>query len=665
MKSIAIILIMFIFNFFACVNAEIKEGGKEAKYILNLVTESKDLVLTVLPGDNIKFSLEVQGVAPLKNMIFYAGDKFFDITGIQNKTPPYKIDISNFTIDQNSKEETILCKVVGETNNGMFLTSNVVVVKVLDMNPPQIVKFEKDQTPFDSIISDSQFSVIVEVQDLNTGVKKIELYDANNFITTGYSETFSEKYVSRRYNFIAPRMNCGIVQLVLRVYDNSSQENMVEKRLILKINGHPFDESAPAVSFLSPEQNAGVSIGENIIIKVRAEDDCSLVDKIYYYTSLDDQVYTIDIINKKRIVEEDIQYLVPVSLNDGDEFSIFVWADDTNNPKHGSSDNAVELKLIASGNDIPTVSILSPQDNANISAGDILKINGTAISNRYQIKEVDLRFQGSYSEIRTNLINPPQATVQFSYDFNVPSTLNDGDQILIYVDAKDNSTSETVGTAGPVRINIVSQKPVIQILSPSANDLFYPLGTINTSVFAQSSNTAITKVSYHIEGIEGVSVDETYTPPTSQKTVSTTFLYKLAEDIPEGDLYITAEAEDKNGNKGSTQPVNIKVVDNVKPLVTVLSPPNNSFVDAGSSVDLVVKAEDKNSQIYEIDANVVSPYSDSKKLLINKKSDEVTFTFNIPDTVVSNQIITIQIFAYDDSSLSNKSDVIQWRLRVR
>ncbi len=659
-----IIGLLLLYTIIGCINAELKTESGETKYSLKLLPESKDLVLTALPGDNVRFTLMVEGVAPLKGMMFYAGEKFIDIAGTQNRTPPYQIEITGFIIDKNSSEETLLCKVVAETNEGMFVTSNIVVVKVIDMNSPQIVKFEKDQTPSDSIVSDSPFSVIVETQDLNTGISRIELYDANNLLTTKIDESVSGKYVNKRYNFVAPLMNCGVVQLVLRVYDDSSQKNFAEKRLLLKINGHPFDENAPDISFISPEQKSSVSIGENITIRVRGEDDCSLVDKIYYYTSFDEQVYTVNVVNKKRVVEEDIVFRVPDSLRDQEEFSVYVWAEDTNDPKHGSRDNAAELKLVASGRDVPQVVIISPQDNVSVAAGDKVVVSGTAISKRYQIKEVALRITGSYSETRKIQLNPAQATATFSFDVNIPANLKAGDQILIYVDAKDNSSAESTGSAGPVRVNIINQKPQVQILSPSEDDIFYPSSNIGTTVFAQSSNVSIKSVSYHIEGIEGITVDETFTLPVPQKSVSKIFSYKLPDDVPEGNLYITASATDTSENQGKSGSTRIMVVDNVKPLASVVSPAYNSLVDAGSVVELVVRAEDKNSLVAEIDANVISPYNDQKKMIINKKSDEVTFSFSIPDTLMSNQIITIQVFALDDSSLSNKSEVVQWRLRV-
>ncbi|MGC8927191.1 MAG: Ig-like domain-containing protein [Myxococcota bacterium] len=662
-NNIAIALLLI--SLLGCVNAEIKESDVEKKYSLTLIPESNDLVLTALPGDNIKFKLKVEGLSPLKNMVFYADSDFIDISGIQNKTPPYQVEITNFFIDKNSPEKRILCKVVGETIDGMFVTSNTVIVKVIDMNAPQIIKFAKEQSPVDTIISDSTFSIIVEAQDLNSGISKIELYDANNYIRTKILDVFTEKYVSRRYNIVAPQNICGIVQMVLRVYDASSQSNFSERSLLLKINGHPFDENAPEVSFVSPEQNSTANIGETINIRVKAEDDCSLVNRLHYFTSYDEQDHIVNIVNPMRVVEEVIPLIVPQTLSDGEEFSFFVWAEDTNNPVHGSKDNAIELRLVASGKDIPSVVINSPQDNINVSIGDKINISGTAISKRHQIKEITLRLGGSYTEVRNNQLSPPQATVSFRFDFTIPQTLKSGDQILIYVDAKDDSSSESIGTAGPVRLNVVAQKPIVQILSPTNNDIFYPLGTIGTSVFAQSQVSSIVSISYHLSGIEGVAVDETFTPAPPQKSISTTFNYKLPEDVPEGTLNISAEALDKENNKGISEIINVKVIDNIKPVISVKSPPYNSLVDAGSSVDIVVNVEDKNSNVAEVDANVISPYTDYRKLLINKKSDEVKFTFNIPDNLLSNQIITIQIFAFDDSTLNNKSEVIQWRLRVR
>lgn len=664
MRNKLIGIFMFIL-LASCVNAELKENETNNNYVLKLMPVSNDLVLTAVPGENVRFTLKVEGIAPLRNMRFYGGEKYMDISGVQNRTPPYSLDITGFSIDNDSPEETILCKVVAETNEGMFVTSNVVAVKVVDTTPPIIVKFEKEQSPKDSIYSQSPFSLIVEAQDLNSGLKKIEVYDEYNNVKGKYSEDLSDKYVLKRYSFVGPALNCGLVNMKLKIYDGSSQANVAEKSLLLKVNEHPFDEDAPAVSFISPAQDSTVSAGSQVLIKIRAEDDCSLVDKIHYYTSYDEQVYTIDVVNKKRVVEEEILLNVPETLSDGEDFYVYVWAEDTYEVKHGSIEDAAKLRLIASNKDIPRVTINSPTDNKSVSPGDKVSIVGTAISNRYQIKEVILRVSGSYSETRSIQYSPALASVQFNFELTIPSGLKTGDQLVLYVDAKDNSPSESVGTAGPVRLNVEEVGPSIQILSPSQDDVFYPAGVINTNVYASSSSLAVKKISYHIEGIEGISQDEEYILPVPQKSVSKIFSYKLPIDVMEGELFISAIAVDTSDREGRSETIRVRVRDNVKPIVTVISPPNYSTVDADSTVDLVVKAEDVNSFVAEVDADVVSPYTEHKRLIVNKKSDEVTFTFRIPDNLVSNQIITIQIYAIDDSSLSNKSDVIQWRLRVR
>ncbi|MCX7944697.1 MAG: hypothetical protein N2746_09350 [Deltaproteobacteria bacterium] len=662
-KFIAICVV--VIGVFSCINAELKEGKEEDKYVLKLIPESKDLIISAIPGETIKFTLKVDGLAPLRNMVFIAGKRFFDIAGVQNRTPPYQVEITNFTVDKDSNEESIFCKVIAETNEGLFVVSNVVIVRILDMSPPQIIKFEKDQSPSDIIYSDSTFSILVEAQDLNSGISKIELMDLSNYITTKISEKVDEKYVSRRYRLVAPKRNCGVVQLLLRVYDGSLQVNFVEKRLLLKINGHPFDENAPVLTFISPAYGSFVSINEKIDVKLKAEDDCSLVDKVYYYFSYNEQVNVIDVVNKKRVVEEEFSFIVPDKLKNGESFSIYAWAEDTNNPKHGSIENAVELRLFASVTDVPKVVIISPQDNASFSIGDKISIYGTATSGRYQIKEITLRISGAHSEERKISIAPPQPLVSFNFDFIIPSNLKAGDQLIIYVEATDNSESETKGTSSPVRVNVVNPRPVVKILSPSNGDVFYPLSIINMTIFSQSSNLSIKSISYHIEGIEGVDVEETYELPIPQRSITKDFSYKLFSEIAEGTLSIVATAVDTANNEGKSDTIQVKVIDNVKPIVNVISPVYNSYVDPGSTLELTVKVEDKNSFVSEVNANIISPYNDFKKLLINKKSDEVIFSFNIPDSLVSNQVITIQVYAVDDSSLSNKSEVVQWRLRVR
>lgn len=658
------LIVILPFYIVSCINAELKRE-EESKYLLHLRPESNEPFLTALPGDNVKFRLRVEGEAPLKSLVFYGGSKLIDIPGIQNRTPPYQIDITAFTIDKDSPEETILCKVIGETNEGFYISSNVVIINVLDMIRPQLIKFTKDQSPVDIVYSDSPFSVIVEAQDLNSGISKIELFEENNIITTKYSESVSGKYVSKRYNFVTPLMSCGVITLVLRVYDNSSHKNVIEEKLILRINDRPFDLEAPTLSFISPSQDSFVSIDENIVIKIKAEDDCSLVDAIYYYTSYDEQVFSVDIKEKKRVVEEEIIFRVPAFLKDGESFKIYAWAEDSFENKHSSRDNPSMLRLIASSKDIPQIVVISPQDNTTVSAGEKVSVIGIAVSKKYQIKEVNLKIAGAYTDVRKLELNPPKATAQFNFEIDIPSTLKNGDQILIYIEAKDNSINETVGSIGPIRINIVEQTPVVEILSPSRDSMFYPLSVITTTIFAQSSTYAIKSIEYHIEGIEGVNISDTFNLSLPQKSVTKSFDYKLPDDIGEGELFISATALDTSNNQGKSEIIRVKVVDNIKPQVIVISPPYNSFINAGSEVELIVRAEDKNSLVAEINANIISPYNDSKKLLINKKSDEVTFTFTIPDTLVSNQVITFQIYAIDDSSLSNKSEVVQWRLRVR
>ncbi|MBF0227030.1 MAG: Ig-like domain-containing protein [Desulfobacterales bacterium] len=129
------------------------------------------------------------------------------------------------------------------------------------------------------------------------------------------------------------------------------------------------------------------------------------------------------------------------------------------------------------------------------------------------------------------------------------------------------------------------------------------------------------------------------------------FSFSVPVNYPSGStLTLKATATDTMNETSLSNEVVLTVEDFSGPQITVISPANNSYVDAGQNVTILVKAEDV-SKVKEIGltASGALSFSDTQTIEPPMSPATASFEFLVPDNVLPTQSIAININAVDIS----------------
>jgi beta-glucanase (GH16 family) len=222
----------------------------------------------------------------------------------------------------------------------------------------------------------------------------------------------------------------------------------------------------------------------------------------------------------------------------------FVW----NNPANGvdsliakATDNegavttsATVIVFVSNANNVaPTVSIISPANNASFLTPATVTVTANATDSDGSIYKVE--FYNGSTLLGTSTTSP--------YSFT--GTINTAGNYAITVKATDNGGLTT--TSAVVNITVTNPvKPTVSITSPTNNANFLPPATINITATAADANGTVTQVAFY--------------NGTTLLGTSTTSPYSFNwNNVPLGTYTITAVATDNDGNTTTSDAVTITV----------------------------------------------------------------------------------------------------------
>ncbi len=229
--------------------------------------------------------------------------------------------------------------------------------------------------------------------------------------------------------------------------------------------------------------------------------------------------------------------------------------------------------ITVNANQGPVVTLTSPTANQVLPAPATITLSANASDIDGSIAKVE--FYNGATLIGTATTAPYTATWS-----NVPS----GAYSLTTV-ATDNLGGQI--TSAPVAIT-VDAPPTVTLTSPSAGSVgIAPAGFTLTANAADSDGT-IAKVEF----FNGATLIGT----------ATTAPYSLAWDnVAAGNYSLTATATDNLGSQTTSAPINVSVIANSAPAITLTSPtPNQSFM-APASVTLTATASDPDNNLAKVE----------------------------------------------------------------
>lgn len=213
----------------------------------------------------------------------------------------------------------------------------------------------------------------------------------------------------------------------------------------------------------------------------------------------------------------------------------------------------------------PVIKITNPANNAVYYAPANINITASASDPDGSINNV--KFYNGSTLLKTDSTSPYSLTWS-----KVPS----GNYSLT---AKAMDNYGLVTTSAIVKISVLPNKaPVVKITAPANNAVYTAPANINISATASDADGTIKSVKF-------------YSGSTLLKTDSTSPYSFTWTSVPAGSYSLTAKATDNHGLTTTSAIVKVSVARNQAPIVTIISPPNDTIHTGPVTVRLIAKAK--------------------------------------------------------------------------
>ena len=248
-------------------------------------------------------------------------------------------------------------------------------------------------------------------------------------------------------------------------------------------------------------------------------------------------------------------------------------------------------------NQLPTVAISSPANNATFTAPATINITATAADADGTVTKVEF-FQGN-----TLLGEDASSPYTFSWEGVAAGTYS------LTAKATDNLGGVKTSDAVSVKVNAL---PTVSITAPANGAIFTAPATITINATAADADGTIAKVEFFQSSTPG-STTKIGEDSSGPFTVSWS-------NVPAGDYTLTAIATDNNEGTTTSAAVSVTVnaPNNQTPTVSITSPANNATFTAPASINITATAADADGSVAKVDfyngttllgTDATSPYS--------------------------------------------------------
>ena len=374
-----------------------------------------------------------------------------------------------------------------------------------------------------------------------------------------------------------------------------------------EISGNSF----PLVSITSPTNNQFIIGPANITLNADASDTGGSVTRVEFYQGT-------------TKLGEDATNPYSLTWSNVVPGSYALRAVATDNSGLISTSAVVNVTVIT--NTPPVVSLTAPTNNQSFVAPANLTITADASDFAGTVTKVEF-YQGV-----TKLGEDTTSPFSFTWD-----SIGAGSYALTAV-ATDNSSATS--TSAVVNITVISNSPpVVSITSPTNNSAFPASANITISVNA-SDDGAIGKVEFYSDGIK---LGEDLTSPYSFAWLS----------APSGPHALMAVATDNLNSTATSAVVNITIVGNLAPSVSITNPPNNALLNAPTNLTISATASDSDGAV-----SLVEFYAGTTKL--GQAATGSPYNFTWTNSLLGTYALTA--VATDNGGLARTSAPVETRV---
>ena len=346
---------------------------------------------------------------------------------------------------------------------------------------------------------------------------------------------------------------------ILKVFEETGNMNL-NNILFVKQN------QAPVVTIITPTNNAIYTAPASVTITANANDTDGSISKVEFYTGT--TLLTTDATTPYSYTWANVgtgTYTITAKAYD--------------NVNAVTTSTAIIVQVNAPANQLPTVSITAPTNNAVYTAPASITITANANDADGSISKVEI-YNG------TTLLNSNN-TAPYSYVWTNVAT----GTYSITAKAYDNLNAVTTSTVIVVQVNApANQLPIVSITTPTNNAVYTAPASITIIANANDADGSISKVEF-------------YNGTTLLTTDAVSPYSYVWTSVGAGTYNITAKAYD-NVNAVTTSSVitvQVNAPANQIPTVNITTPTNNAVYTSPASITITANANDADGSINKVE----------------------------------------------------------------
>ncbi|MDB5255928.1 MAG: C-terminal target protein [Chitinophagaceae bacterium] len=467
---------------------------------------------------------------------------------------------------------------------------NVTVNTAANLNPTVVITAPSNNATF---TAPANVSITTTPADPDGTISKVEFYNGTVLLGTVTSVPF---------NYSWTNVAAGAYTLTAKAYDNAGATATAS----ISINVTTPSNVNPVVSITSPANNATFTSPATVAITASASDSDGSISKVEFYNG------TTLLSTSTTSPYTFVWTSVPVG-----NYTIMAKAYDNLN----ATANASISITVKAPNQVPTVSITSPANNAVFIAPASIAITASATDADGTVTKVEF-YNGT-----TLLGTVTSAPYNFTWN-NVTA----GNYTLL---AKAYDNLNAIGSASVVIVVNANQAPAVTITSPVNNATFTAPAAVAIVATASDADGSISKVEFY----NGTTLLSTST--------GAPYTYNWT-NVAVGNYTITAKAYD---NLGATSSASITIAvkaPNQAPLISITSPANNASFTAPAVINITTSATDSDGSIGKVE------FYNGTILLGTVTSSPFNYTWS---NVVAGTY-TILAKAYDNLNATTSASVV-------
>ena len=340
----------------------------------------------------------------------------------------------------------------------------------------------------------------------------------------------------------------------------------------------------PTVSVSRPASGSLISTNRPFAVRVEATDDVGVTQVSLVASGVVTSTQSIALAVPAAQAGVTATVNVPADAALGGIVTLVIGATDTRGQLAAST---VVTFVVGIDGTPPSVQVITPTVDSVVVPGSVVQVQVRAQDNG-AVKAINLSASGAVSSTQRQPFLSDHQTVTATFPITVPSSATANQQVQLAVQAEDASGNQSPVTSISLAVRDVFSPTVDLTVLGGATEAIR--GTTITFTVSVTDEVAVGSVGFVAAGPFDIANQESVAP---QPVASAVFTLSVPANLPHGTLLtLVGTGADLTGNRNTSAPVNLVVVADDAPSVSLVTPPDGATVATGSTISATVMVTD-------------------------------------------------------------------------